>query len=166
MIKERLTEPAAGSGDNDGTTSSSFTLINALSTSFPFPLSFRVPFVFPFEIPDMLSSKLIPELDRDKDGAWVSGSTSIARASESGIDGIDDAVVIPLGPRESDVGSTAFILRAEARWARPAELLTKHTEKKGRDVDRCRVDHQGLLCKNSMGSNARTGRIHQRLAFI
>jgi hypothetical protein len=121
--EEELTGPAAtGSGDNDGTScSSSFTLIKLLSTSFPFPLSFRVPFAFPFEVPDMLSSKLIPEFDRDIDGA--SESTAITRGSESGIDCIDIAAVIPSGTRGSDVEGAVFILRAEARWARLAELL-------------------------------------------
>jgi hypothetical protein len=79
----------------------------------------------------MLSSRLKPEFDRDIDGA--SESTGMARGSESGINCIDDAAAIPPGTIGSDTGGAAFILRAEARWARLAELPSEQTKRK-RDV--------------------------------
>jgi hypothetical protein len=75
----------------------------------------------------MLSSKLIPEFDRDIDGA--SESTAMARRSESGTDCIDNAAATPSGTRESDAEGAEFILRAEARWARLAELLSDTAKK-------------------------------------
>jgi hypothetical protein len=146
--RRNLTGPAAESGDNEGgAISSSFTLIKALSTSFPFPLSFRVPLVFPLGALGKPSSRLAAEFDRDIDGR--SGSRGIVRGSKSIIDCIDDTAVIPSGAETSGTSGAVVILRAEARWARPvAELLAGHEKRGTCDVDQHRVDGQGLGCKN------------------
>lgn len=75
----------------------------------------------------------MPELERDNDGA--SESMGMANVSKSGIDCIDDTAAIPSESNGSD-GGAPFMFRAEARWARLAELLTERAkeEEKRHDV--------------------------------